>query len=316
MRNLRCGVALLGLLWSIAACAQDQTFADLLRQHGIPFPPASIPHLNAHLWNNPYPIDTAEQFAVAYHLSGSNGNAQPGTFLTVYDKQTGVWKHAELKATEKFQDRIEVPCEGQLGEPQYALDHYFISAELSPSAACTFVLDQDLQIEAVLDGWPVGFLPPSSVLYEGSMVHFADVHPETLWLYDTRTKSKLQLYPQPHDLFREEFSSELEKVIQPKLCAKNNWACEPDRFSSDLTIPLTVNPATNSFAVHVTFTPEGYLPVDNDDGPYDDVTYIYQLSPFRWREFRTTNLKKQVGSDSLPDLLTPEALIKIFAASD
>ncbi len=67
MRAL-CAVALT-LFWLLPyAAAQDNpTFADVLREHSIAFPPASIPHLNAKITSFDI-LDDEQEFVIAYYL--------------------------------------------------------------------------------------------------------------------------------------------------------------------------------------------------------------------------------------------------------
>jgi hypothetical protein len=169
----------------------------------------------------------------------------------------------------------------------------------------------------VLDGWPEGFLPPATVIYSGNMVHFADVHPETFWMYDLGLKKATQIYPQPKDPFRRDFATRLEKIIDQNLCHENNWLCDPDRFSTALDSPITANEQTRAIAFGARFYPEGFMDryKAEDSGLFDDDTYVYifQLEPLRWREFSIYDLKPKFGTDSLQQLISPMMIEKVFA---
>jgi hypothetical protein len=150
------------------------------------------------------------------------------------------------------------------------------------------------------------------------MVHFADVHPETLYLYNPVEHKSHQLYPQNGDPFRRDFSARLAEVIDEKQCRENNWACSPDRFASDIS-QIEVNDQTRSLAFRATFETEGFTSRQyaEDSGRFDDhqYVYIYRLDPVRWREFSVYDLKPMFGTDSLKELLTPAKLRQVFATS-
>lgn len=250
-------------------------------------------------------------------MGGSTGPIQ---FIR-YVKHTDKWAHLEVGLPEfRFQGGLQTQCNGMVGSLKYDFGRYMIGVELSPSAGCMILLRPDhggFTVEAVLDGWVDGFLPPATILYSGNMVHFADVHPETLWMYDLNSKKATQIYPQPNDPFRRDFASRLEKIINQNLCRQRNWACEPDRFTSLIDIPPAIDTATKAIAFGATFDPEGFMdryPAE-DSGLFDDddYTYVFQLEPFRWREFSSYDLKPKFGTNSPQQLISPKMIEKVFA---
>ena len=116
---------------------------------------------------------------------------------------------------------------------------------------------------------------------------------------------------------RRNFSAKLEKVINQDRCRENNWSCDPERFTSDLDYPMTVDDRTKSLAFGVRFSPEGFVSMEEfqDSGVWDDDLYVYvfQLEPFRWREFLIYDLKPKFGTDSLQELISPKLIEKVFA---
>jgi len=146
------------------------------------------------------------------------------------------------------------------------------------------------------------------------MVHFADVHPEELWMYNPKNQKSRRVYPQANDPFRKDFSERLAKVIDRKKCMTKNWGCDPSRFSSELG-KLEVNNNTKSFAFQMSFSAEGFESEKDAENSVEDYVYVYRLDPFRWREFSADDLGPKFGTDSLQDLLTPEMLRKVFAAA-
>jgi hypothetical protein len=70
-------------------------------------------------------------------------------------------------------------------------------------------------------------------------------------------------------------------------------------------------------AFRITFQPDGFTDryEAEDSGLFDDddYVYIYQLTPFRWREFSIYDLKPKFGTDSLQELIAPAMIKKVFA---
>jgi hypothetical protein len=313
-------VVSLCLLVAHVASAQGRSLADLLQRYGIPLPSDQRIRLND-VPSNDTPLNTDAEFAFAYRLTTLEGGLSGPVQFIRYDKRRMQWTQVTIAGSKfNFQQRLEVPCEGMVGEVEHQLDSYFIGMEISPSAECTLVLREDshgaIGLESVLDGWVAVYLKPSTVIYSGSMVHFADVHPETLWMYDLQSKKVTLLYPQPHDPFRDDFSTKLEQVIDQKRCRTNNWACEPDRFSSVVEKPV-VSDETHCLAFHVNFETEGFLDPDEADKleqfQGQEYAYFFQLQPFRWREFRVNDLKSKFRTDVLQQLISPKMIEKVFA---
>lgn len=194
---------------------------------------------------------------------------------------------------------------------------YYLSLDLTPSAGCIVILRDDFTTDQTLAGTIEEFFPSGLMLYMGAMVHFADVHPETLWLYDPHKRTSTLMYPQPNDPLREAFSARLKSALNDQQCQTNNWSCDPSQFSSTISVPLQVNDQTNAFAFRVQFDTDGFLTREEaeDSGNWDDdeYVYVYQLSPFRWREFSIYDLKPKFGTDSLRDLLAPGLIDKVLA---
>jgi hypothetical protein len=193
---------------------------------------------------------------------------------------------------------------------------HYLNLHFNPSAGCLLILNRDLTVSQTLGGWTVAFFHSGLLVYEGDMVHFADVHPETLFLYDPAQHKTLQIYPQKNDPFRDNFSTRLEKAIDHQRCAENNLACEPDRFTSQID-SVEVNDETKSLAFHVSFEPDGFVLREEAEtsGNWNDdhYVYVYRVHPFQWRQFSVYDLKPKFGTDSLKGLLTPDKLKEVFS---
>jgi len=308
------------LFFGTAVAQQNQTLADVLKQHDVPFPPASIPHLNSRITSYEV-LDGDHQFLIAYYLDNPENRLLPPLFVTQFGRDSGKWQHVALSDM-KFSGLPDAPrelradCFGSVLKIEHHGGWYYLNLHLNPSAGCLLILNGDLSVSQTLPGWTAAFFSSGLLIWTGNTVHFADVHPETLWLYDPATQKSTQLYPQKNDPLRDAFSTRLERVINEKRCMQNNWGCNPERFSTEFR-SVQVNDDTHSLALHVTFEPEGFLSREEseDNGKWDDDDYVYifQLSPLRWRAFSIYDLQPKFGTDSLSELLTPAKLKQVFA---
>jgi hypothetical protein len=323
MRGL-CAVALilLSIAWLIpyGAAQENPTFADVLKQHSTPFPPATIPHLNSKITSFDI-LDDEQEFVIAYYLDNPKNELRAPLLVTRLNKVDGRWDHAafaesELAVTD-IKDSANFPCLGSVMKVQRNAQWYFLTLHWNPSAGCFIVLKSDLRVEDARTGGIAETFRSGLVVADGNMVHFADVHPQTLYLYEPATHKAQPLYPQEHDPFRDDFSARLEKTVDQNLCRKNNWGCQTDQFTTDLSYPPEINDDTGSIAFRASFEPEGFLERDAAEasGKWDDdsYAYVFQLAPFRWREFSVYDLKPKFGTDSLKDLISPEMIEKVFA---
>lgn len=311
---------LIWLMLSYAHAQHTETLAEVLRRESVPLPTTAVPDLNSPITSFAT-LNDEREFLIAYYLVRSGDELRPPLFLTRLDKQNGAWQHRDLtgltvKALEET-DKDQVDCLGSVLGIQRDGTRYYLDLHLTPSAGCLLIVHDDLIVDRTIGGWTGAFFKSGLLVYFGNMVHFADVHPETLFLYDPVAHKSLQIFPPSDDPFRKNFSSRLSKVIDRRRCNKNNWACDPDRFTSDILHPIEVNDETHSLAFRVTFQPDGFLGREETEnsGKWDDddYLYIYRFDPIRWREFSVYDLKPMFGTDSLKELLTPARLQQVFA---
>lgn len=261
------------------------------------------------------------EFVIAYYLDNPKNELRFPLLITLFDKHSAIWRHVELTdiKVQIFGDtdhELQDDCIGSVLDISRQGDQYFLNLHFNPSAGCLLVLNTDLTVSHTLAGWPVAFFKSGSFVWIGDMVHFSDIHAETLFLYDPVTRKSQQIYPLKNDPFRDDFSTRLGKVINQKRCAQNNWACEPDRFSTQID-SIELNDETQSLAFHASFETEGFVIRDNsentDKWDDDNYVYIYRLNPLGWREFSVYDLKPKFGTDSLKDLLSPANLKNVFS---
>lgn len=303
-----------------SATAQNPTLADVLKQEGIPSPQRTIPHLNSRITSFAT-LNDDQEFLIAYYLDNPKNELRFPLLVTLFDKHSGRWRHVELTdiKVQIFADtdhEIQDDCMGSVLGISRQGDQYFLNLHFNPSAGCLLVLNTDLTVSHTLAGWPVAFFQSGWFVWIGDMVHFSDIHAETLFLYDPITHKSQQIYPQKKDPLRDDFSTRLEKMINKKQCAENNWACEPDRFATEID-SVEINDETNALALRAAFTTEGFLTREEAEssGQWDDDDYVYfyKFNPLRWREFSVYDLKPKFGTDSLKELLTPSKLKQVFS---
>ena len=299
---------------------QNPTLAEVLKENSIPFPPTSIPHLTTPITSFAVYNDDRE-FLIAYYLEHPNYELREPLLITRYKKNSGQWQHVDFfekqLAVSDMKNEAGFPCLGSVLRAQQAGGRYYLQLHWNPSAGCFIVLNEDMSLRDARTGGVEAFFESGLAIRSGNMIHFADVHPETLFVYDPEKRTSQPIYPQERDPFRQNFSARLAKVIDNDRCRERNWACDPTRFSSSLS-SLVVNDENNSLAFRATFEPGGFMDrYDAEDSGLwddDDYVYIYQLKPFRWREFSVYDLKPKFGTDSIMDLLTPSNLEKVFAS--
>lgn len=318
--GVRLALVLLTVLSSCVgvSCAQEfTTLAEVLQEQSIPFPPTSIPHLSAPITSFAV-LNDAREFLIAYYLSDDKTwELHYPLLITQYNKGTGQWQHVALDRSQVNANDNATDWIGSVTGAFHYGSRYYISLHWNPSAGLILILKDDLSVNDSLEGWPRAWFQSGVLLYSANMAHFVDVNPETVWLYDPGTRQSKQLYPQPNDPLRDAFSARLAKAVDQARCQNRDWTCDPHKFSSELGDRVHVNDRTRSLAFRVHFDPEGFVDRQEaeDSGKWDDddYAYVYQLEPFRWREFSVYDLKAKFGTDSLPGLLTPEKIESVFA---
>jgi hypothetical protein len=319
MRQARWAVLLAACITVEAPAQQNPTLAEVLEENSIPLPPTSIPHLTTRITSFAISNDDRE-FLIAYYLDHPNFELREPLLVTRCKKNSKQWRHVEFfekqLAVRDMKNESGVPCLGSALRAQQAGGRYYLQLHWNPSAGCFIVLNEDLSLRDARTGGVDAFFASGLAIGSGNTIHFADVHPETLFVYDPEKRTSQPIYPQKLDPLRKNFSARLAKVISDDRCRERNWACDPSQFSSVLS-SLIVNDENQSLAFQTTFEPEGFIDRDEaeDSGLWDDddYVYIYQLKPFRWREFSVYDLKPKFGTDSIMELLSPANLKKVFA---
>lgn len=312
-------LALILLLGALVFAQQNPSLAEVLSQNSISALPGSLPHLTLRITSYSV-LDEEQEFIIAYYIDDGSMELRGPLMVSRLNKVSGIWNHVELSSSSlgipEFKD-TPIACLGSVLKIQHAASWYYLTLHWNPSAGCFLVLNRDLSVDAARTGGVSAVFESGLAICDGNMVHFADVHPQTLYLYDPASHSAKDIFPQSNDPFRKDFATKLEKVIDQKRCMENNWACMPDRFSINLGYPINVDDRTKAIAFSAVFEADGFLNREDieDSGMFDDdaYAYIFQLEPFRWREFSIYDLKSKFKTDSLQELISPQMIEKVFA---
>ncbi len=271
-------------------------------------------------------LDLPELLVLAYREAEQRG---PQTLrLLRFDKHERSWTQTDLAMEPlrfPWDDGEMMPCQGSVGGLRAAGAFVLADIELSPSAGCTVVFDQQWKVRKVLNGWPVATLPSGAVVLEESTVHFAPTHPMRISLYEPERDTLTPLYPPKLDALRAEHQRRLEAIPAKQKCADpEHLRCAEDveAFSSSLTHldqrerPVVVNEATNALAFAVRYEAAGFVAsVEPVPAFESDGIYVYRLAPppAALRELKRSDLIR-FGAASLKDLVTARALRQLFDA--
>lgn len=296
---------------------QADPMRDVLQQNSLgPAALATAP--GASLRISSYAIFNSDtEFVIGYYVATGEEVLKPPLVIARLDKTTNQWEQRQfdgfsLKPLEGMP--ISAGWIGSVNGISRAGPWLYVGLHLSPSAVCMVVLDPQLEVVDTIPGWIRAHFSSGAVIYEGNMVHFADVHPASLFLYEPRTRTKRLIYPQAGDRERADFSARLSKLIDPQRCSRNNWGCDTSRFTSDVG-EVAVNEDANTVAFRVQYQPEGFLDREKaEDLGLDDAEYIYivRLKDSAYRSYSIYDVKPMFGTDVLSELLEPQRLKNIF----
>jgi hypothetical protein len=133
-------------------------------------------------------------FAIAYYWHTGTDRLPAELRLRTWDRLTGRWRHEAI------------PDEARRGGSALEIDRrgsiIYLRLHVNPSAARTLVLNEELQIRRLIDGWPGLVLADGRLIYQNNIVHFAPYHPGAVSLYDPRSDRDMRLFPaavEPYD---------------------------------------------------------------------------------------------------------------------
>lgn len=204
----------------------------------------------------------ADQFAVAYYWLGETDQL-PDTFrISVLDKASGAWTHAELPSTT---DAYGAPFGiGSLLQIHHTGQRIYLDTHANPSAGTLLVLNRQLQPVAALNGWLELVFPNDTVVYQHSMVHFSSTHPAELWVYEPEPKRNIRLYPnKPYQPVRRAYMKKVKKIYEDlgeDWFRVNNHHMDPELFDTSISPEVVGNDAGTSVAFLAQFGDLGSSP--------------------------------------------------------
>jgi hypothetical protein len=187
------------------------------------------------------------------------------------------------------------------------------------------VLSSDLKLRDNLYGWVLASFRSGTVVFQGSVVHFAPTHPLQLSLYDPQRRLVMQIYPPPRDELLAAYIRRLQKVPASERCHGSNCydAPDPDELEASVgtmsgetsKLAIAVNEETHALAFLATYSPRGFVSSETEDLPEwrERVVHVYRLSGgISHREFPLEKMQKRYGVARLDDLLNPEMMRRLF----
>ena len=261
-------------------------------------------------------LNTKTEFFIAYYESFAGSNeVQPPLHLIHYNRRFMRWQHSSFLEGESQSGTLQPSCVGPAVAVHRVGLFVLVTTDLSPSASCTLVLDNELRLLDKRYGWMVAGFAPGQIVYEHNTIHFAPTHPLVLSLYDAESQTETPIYPPDSDLLRKAYIDQLRQLDPADRCRGSNCAAFPEQFESTL-MDIASNERTHSFAFLAEFTPTGYVPSEKvkDSEVRGKVVYVYQLSgdSLDEREFPAEEIKSRFGTEQLNSLLEPNMLRRIF----
>jgi len=224
-----------------------ETIADLLRAQGLSAPgDASDSPITSYAIHG-----DSESFLAAYYHRRPGNRLSPPLHLLFHDRKSGRWARARLTDRERRNSDPGWPGWGSVVRLTRAGSRLYAGLHHSPSAETTLVFDTALQRVDTLDGWVVAARNEGEVLYHGSMVHFAAVHPATLHRYDPDRMQSRRLFPcqpraRPYRQWVEELRS-LHAARDTAWFSRRNHPMDPTLFSRSIR---RVQVDTGGYEVH------------------------------------------------------------------
>lgn len=129
-------------------------------------------------------LDTPSWFAIGYYWDPGAQRTLGEIRVRTYDKRARRWRAAVF--TEDLGTIVDLRRHQAL---------FYVTGHLSPSAAPTLVLSNDLELIRLLEGWPTLPLADGRMVFQDNMTHFAPAHPASLSVYDPSSDEVRRVYP-------------------------------------------------------------------------------------------------------------------------
>jgi hypothetical protein len=263
-------------------------------------------------------LDSNRWFVVAYYLQGNTPASEQLLFVDRYDRDKETWIGARFLPEQRRAG--DADCLGLGITFHNAEDGFLLGTHLSPSAECLLVLSEDLQVRAVLYGWPLATFRDGTIVYHRSQIHFASAHALEIGIFDRSTGRDYTLFPRkPFQAIRLAEIAKLRDFFKSheEWCNLHNHPCNPEWFDNALDGNVVVNQEQGAVAFVVDY---GSDPQDHSSPPvsvgHRKAVYVYRHvrneASMEYREMLQQDVSSKFGTTSLDELLTPGRLRQIF----
>jgi hypothetical protein len=300
------------------------TLREALSAKGVPLDPAKLKNLDRKITSGA-DLDDASQYVIAYYNDDGSGALRRPLFVDLFDRKTRAWTSAAIsgdgfQVSLVGQEMRGGECLGSVLQIHASSESLFLDTHISPSAGCLLVLSRDLKLRAALSGWYLGHFDDDSVVHQVSEVHFAAVHPAEVALYNWKKKRHTPLFlPKTYSPILLTHIANLRAFYQAHKdwCMRNNSPCDPNRFDSSLSGRFAIDNRDHAVAFVISYELIQVFPGDvhPPSGP-GEILYVYRWvddeSRMEFREIVLADARTRFRDASLPELLEPQTLARIF----
>jgi hypothetical protein len=263
----------IAFLFAVLPCRSQAPLREQLQSAGIPEASFTEAQLNA-------PVDgaTAEnnQFVyLVYVVRTTDGDLTGQPQVVRYNSSTGAVIHGEVKPGD------DPYCCGSPEGIDFLDDYLRVSFHFNPSAGSIAILDNNLKLVDLLDGFGIDRVAPNEGLYTENMVHFAPTHQERLQWVNLASQQFLEVYPLRNDALRNRFEKEFGKKA-PEACEKSEDICNYGMFDEGCAFLGGNN--KDQFALHCGRSASYHAKEGEEPIIYasDDAIYLYAHHAKGW----------------------------------
>jgi hypothetical protein len=245
-------------------------------------------------------------YAIAYYIDHGTDALVGPLWIAAYDARRKHWVQRSFDYD-------------ALGSVLYtAFDGAYLYAEmhLSPSTTRTLEFTRGVRYLHEYYGWKLAEMPDRSIIYQNSMVHFANTRRARISVFEPDTGTSRQVYPmEPYPSIQSGWYREVAAAY--KLCGqswfqKHNFPMEPDWAERDL-IDFASNSKTDTFAVAISYDNHGFS--CDVDKPRERVAVYVYLHPEHDGQMQRREVPPPPGGVStaaLHQLLTAASIDALF----
>ncbi len=280
-------IAFAALNFCLAPALTCETLGEVLDAHNVGARTLSAGDLKQPITSFAVSADNLP-FLIAYYDDDGSGLLPPVLHVLRYDERTRDLRRTDLHGAEVpfhgfhgVMEQVSNICMGSALAVSEREGFITVETHINPSAGCVLVLTPDLSFSAGLWGWVLARVN-GEILFEESMIHFANIHDARLSLYNPRQRQAVSIYPANVDDARRKFSAELKKHLpSAEWCAEQNNLCNPESFSTDID-HVTVGEQGRSFAFDAEMNAEGFGEDAARSVQPRTVHYVCRQSDGRW----------------------------------